>query len=219
MITGTNMWILVLKKIKRHKVDTIPFHCCFLQQTRCFQRSFAFFPILVEIRSICCTNCHRNRSLNSRRLIEDQVRWAGCNIQHLGMYPSVLGSIQPTGPRYLWSLRVILELVLLEQNTDWLGMSLKNNQNVYFDLIIPHSLSGSLLQSAPINSTKKYAKIVGRIQQGVELWVSFNKGSQWNVSRANGQIKWIGWIKWCWLYILILDRTAQEIWKHPSHNK
>ena len=41
----------------------------------------------------------------------------------------------------------------------------------------------------PLNSTKKYAKIFVRIQQGVGLWVVFNIVSQWSVSRGNGQIK------------------------------
>ena len=35
---------------------------------------------------------------------------------------------------------------------------------------------------------------------GVEFKVAFNMGSQWNVSRGNGRIKWVGWINQCWLF-------------------
>ena len=50
----------------------------------------------------------------------------------------------------------------------------------------------ALVQSVPLNSTKNYAKIFGRIRRGVKFRVAFNIASQWSVSRGNGQNKWVG---------------------------
>ena len=42
-----------------------------------------------------------------------------------------------------------------------------------------------------------------RIQQGVELQVAVNILNQWNVSRANGRIKKIGWLNEAVLTVFI----------------
>ena len=49
-----------------------------------------------------------------------------------------------------------------------------------------------LVQSAPLNSAKKEAKIFSQIQCGVKFGIAFNTGSQWSVSRGNGRNRQVG---------------------------
>ena len=71
--------------------------------------------------------------------------------------------------------------------------------NMHFPVFVMYRFE-RVLQSALPNSTKTYAKIFGRIKQGVKFRVPFIMGSQCSLSRENGRIKWVGWIKRCWLY-------------------
>ena len=55
--------------------------------------------------------------------------------------------------------------------------------------VLGEDLLKIIIQIAPANSAQMTQKIFGWIPQSVELWIVFNTGSQWSVSRGNDRIK------------------------------